>query len=340
MPAEESPAATPAPARASRESGPKNLKWYVVIGIGVMHVGAILAFFPQLFSWSALAVAVVLYFVTGGLGITLCFHRLLTHRSYKTYKPIEYFLTCCGCLAWQGGPIAWVGEHRLHHKHSDTDLDPHSPNHGFSWSHVFWVMFDYVDGVPVQSAAKDLQRDKGLAFLDKYFWIPQFVMTILLFLGGEAAARYLGWATSGLSWVIWGIFARTVFVYHVTWFVNSASHTWGYRNFETKDRSTNNWWVALLGFGEGWHNNHHAHQRSAAHGMRPWEFDLTYWTIRAMQAVGLAWDVVKPKVKPGDAPSSVEPILVPEPTAKVTKPVAPVSTPAFPTIGTRATGSL
>lgn len=271
------------------------LQWYVVIGIGLMHVGAVLAFFPQFFSWSAVVVAVILYWVSGGLGITLCFHRLLTHRSFKTPKWFEYFLTACGCLAWQGGPIEWVGVHRLHHKHSDSDLDPHTPNHGFTWSHIFWCMYKDPEDMPAKDAAKDLQRDPGLRLLDRFFWVPQFVLAIILFTGGEAARHWLGWQTSGLSWIVWGIFVRTIFVYHVTWFVNSASHTWGYRSYETKDRSTNLWWVALLGFGEGWHNNHHAHQRSAAHGLRWWEFDMTYLTIRLLGLVGLARDVVLPK---------------------------------------------
>jgi len=276
----------------------KKLDWPVVIGIAAMHVGCLAA--PFYFSWSGLAAGVFLYWLTGAIGITLCYHRLLTHRSFKTPKWFEYFLTTIACLAWQGGPVQWVGIHRLHHKHSDSELDPHSPKHGFTWAHMFWCMHKQADGHNGTEAAKDLQRDPGMRLLNQFFWVPQFLLVGVVYGAGEGAA-YLGLATSGLSWLLWGVCVRTVIVYHSTWFVNSASHTWGYRNYNTDDISTNLWWVALVSFGEGWHNNHHAHQRSAAHGLRWYEFDLTYWTIRVLSWVGLAQDVVLPK--PDEMPS-------------------------------------
>ncbi|MEX0655593.1 MAG: fatty acid desaturase [Phycisphaeraceae bacterium] len=283
---------TASSSRANARFQRLGIDWPIAIGLGVLHVGAVAALFY--FSWSALIVAAVLYWVTGGLGVTLCYHRLLTHRSFKTPKWFEYLLTCFGCLAWQGGPVTWVGTHRLHHKHSDTDDDPHTPRHGFSWSHVFWTMLKEPEGQPAADAAKDLLRDPGHRFLNKFFWLPPLVLGALLFAGGSLAA-YLGLSTSGLSWLLWGLGVRTVVVYHSTWFVNSATHTWGYRSHETDDDSTNLWWVALLSFGEGWHNNHHAQQRSAAHGMKWYEFDITYLTIRLLAKVGLASDIVKPK---------------------------------------------
>ncbi len=266
---------------------PGKLDWPVVIGIGAMHVGCLVA--PFYFSWSGLALLVLFMWVAGALGINLCYHRLLTHRSFKTPKWFEYLLTAMGCLAWQGGPIQWVGTHRLHHRHSDDDLDPHSPKHGFTWAHMLWCMHKEPQGRCAADAARDLQRDPVLAWLNRYFWMVQFVLVGLLFLAGH-------WlADSGVSWVLWGVCVRTVIVYHATWFVNSASHTWGYRNYDTDDHSTNLWWVALLGFGEGWHNNHHAYQRSAAHGLRWFEFDATYWTIRLLACIGLARDIVLPE---------------------------------------------
>lgn len=268
------------------------LDWPVVAGIGAMHIGCFAA--PFYFSWSGFAVALFLYWLTGAIGITLCFHRLLTHRSFKTPKWFEYLLTIIACLAWQGGPVQWVGVHRLHHRHSDDELDPHSPKHGFTWAHMFWCMHKQPEGRDPAAAAKDLSRDVGMRLIDRFFWIPQVVLVGLIFVAGEWAAS-LGWETSGLSWLLWGVCVRTVFVYHSTWFVNSASHTWGYRNYDTKDISTNLWWVALLSFGEGWHNNHHAHQRSAAHGLRWFELDPTYWTIRLLGLLGLARDIVLPK---------------------------------------------
>lgn len=272
----------------------RKLDWTVVIGIVGMHLACIAA--PFYFSWSGLAVAAVLVWVTGGLGITLGYHRLLTHRSFKTPKWFEYFLAIVGCLSWQGGPAQWVGTHRLHHANSDNEHDPHSPKHGFTWAHMTWCMHKEAEGARGEDAAKDLLRDVGLRFINRYFYVFQFLLIPILY-GGGALAAHLGLPTSGLSWVIWGVCVRTVFVYHGTWFVNSASHTWGYRNFKTTDQSTNLWWVAMLSFGEGWHNNHHAYQRSAAHGLRWWEFDFTYLTIRFLGLIGLAHDIVLPEKK-------------------------------------------
>lgn len=273
--------------------GLSRLDWSVVLGIGGMHIAALAA--PFYFSWSGLLVAFVIYWMVGGFGITLCYHRLLTHRSFKTPKWFEYILALIGCLAWQGGPVQWVGIHRIHHQHSDQDLDPHTPNHGFTWSHMFWCMFHEQEGREGVDAAKDLMRDPGLRLINKFFWVPQIVLGALLYVGGEFAASQ-GWVAvgAGMSWLIWGVAVRIVVGYHGTWLVNSASHTWGYRNFETTDRSTNNWWVALLSFGEGWHNNHHAFQRSAAHGLRWYEFDVTYLTIRFLGLIGLATDIKLP----------------------------------------------
>ena len=270
------------------------LDWPVVLGIGGMHIIALAA--PFYFSWSGLAVAFVLYWLVGGVGITLCFHRLLTHRSFKTPKWFEYLITLVGCLAWQGGPVQWVGVHRIHHAHSDNELDPHTPNHGFTWAHMFWCMFKEHENRRGVDAAKDLMRDPGLRLINRFFWVPQIILGGLLYAAGEFAASQ-GWVApgAGISWVIWGIAVRIVVGYHSTWFVNSAAHTWGYRNFETTDHSTNNWWVALVSFGEGWHNNHHAFQRSAAHGLRWFEFDLTYLTIRLLGLVGLATDIKLPE---------------------------------------------
>ena len=263
--------------------------WPIVIALGGMHVLALAALVPAFFTWSGLIIFAVMVWVTGGLGITLCFHRLLTHRSFKTPKWMEYFLTVCGCLAWQGGPLQWVGMHRLHHKHSDTDHDPHSPEHGFTWAHIVWMLREDVDGRKGEDAAKDLARDPVMRFLDKYLWLPQLVLAIALLAIGWAVG---GW-TMGVSWVVWGVFLRIVFVYHTTWFVNSAAHTWGYQTYDTGEGSTNLWWVAILSFGEGWHNNHHAKPRAAAHGRKWYELDPTYWTIRLMSLVGLAKDIKK-----------------------------------------------
>lgn len=266
----------------------KNLDWSVVLGIAAMHLGSLAA--PFYFTWSGLAVMILFVWLTGNVGITLCYHRLLTHRSFKTPKWFEYFITLMGCLAWQGGPIQWVGVHRIHHRHSDDEDDPHTPNHGFGWAHMFWCMRKDPGGKRrAEDAAKDLQRDVVHRLINRYFWVPQLPLLAVMYFAGQ-------WiADAGVSWLLWGVCVRVVLVYHGTWFVNSASHTWGYRNYETKDQSTNLWWVALVSFGEGWHNNHHAHQRSAAHGLRWFELDITYWTIRFLGLIGLARHIVLPK---------------------------------------------
>lgn len=275
----------------------RSIDWPVLIAIAVMHVGCLAA--PFYFSWSGFVVSCILAWLTGALGVTLCFHRLLTHRSFKTPKWFEYFLTALGCMACQGGPIQWVGTHRLHHRHSDAPSDPHSPTHGFTWSHVFWCLQKNQGGMPwtAPNAARDLCRDPAMRLFNRYYIVPQLVAILFCYLGGEGAAAYLNWQTSGLSWVFWGVAVRTVFVYHATWFVNSASHTWGYRNYNTNDHSTNLWWVALLAFGEGWHNNHHGDQRAAAHGRLWFELDVTYWTIRLLSVIGLAHDIVQEREK-------------------------------------------
>jgi stearoyl-CoA desaturase (delta-9 desaturase) len=266
----------------------RNLSWPVIVALGSVHVLAALAVVPAFFTWSALLWLVGLIWVTGGLGIALCYHRLLTHRSFRTPKWFEYVLTICGCLAWQGGPLNWVGIHRLHHKHADSDHDPHSPRHGFTWSHITWMLQREVEGISGPEAAKDLQRDRLMPWFDRLFWVPQLLLTLGLFgLGMLIEGPWLG-----ASWVVWGVGVRTVLVFHATWFVNSASHTWGYQNYtETGDDSTNLWWVALISFGEGWHNNHHKHPRSAAHGLKRFEIDPTWWTIQLLARLGLARDI-------------------------------------------------
>lgn len=267
----------------------------VAVGMLLLHMLAAAAVFPAFFSWSGVFCFVLLYWVSGGLGITLCYHRLLTHRSFKTPQWVRALLTSFGCLAWQGSPLVWVGTHRFHHKHSDTELDPHTPLHGFSWAHMLWVLSRVPQGFCAKDQVKDLERESMMQWFDRYWWVPQLMVMLVLFVLGTIADDMM----LGLSWVVWGVGVRTVFVFHVTWFVNSAAHTWGYQNFtQTGDHSRNLWWVALLSFGEGWHNNHHHNQRSAAHGMRWFEFDITYWTIRLMSLCRLASDVQEPHEVP------------------------------------------
>lgn len=288
---------------------PTKIKWDIVAGIAIIHIGALFA--PFTFTWSALWVFIALQVVTA-MGITLCFHRLLAHRSFQVPKWLEYILTLCGMLALQGGPIKWVSTHRVHHAFSDRPQDPHSPTRGFWWAHIGWL-FPHDDTLDnpekFERFVPDLVRDPVHRFLERATPWCTVALGVLLF------------AIGGLPWLVWGLFARTAFVYHGTWLVNSAAHLWGYQTFNTNEGSRNNWWVAVLSYGEGWHNNHHAYLHSAAHGLRWWEFDLTYLAIRLLAWMKLATRVRLPQGNPaklpGAQPISIRPLRVPVPSLSV-----------------------
>ncbi|HXE91135.1 MAG TPA: fatty acid desaturase [Terriglobales bacterium] len=265
---------------------PKQINWVTAVFMAIFHAGAVAALF--FFSWSALAVAVFLYWLAGSLGIGMGYHRLLTHRGYKTPKWVEYFLTLCGVLAMQGGPIFWVATHRIHHRFSDVEGDPHSPRDGGWWAHMGWILTGralHHDAAILAKYAPDLARDRFQVWISKYHYAPQVVLGIALLAAG-------GW-----PWLLWGMFLRTVLALHSTWLVNSATHMWGSRRFQTRDDSTNNWWVALLSFGEGWHNNHHAHPTSARHGLAWYELDMNWMGIWTLKVLGLARDIKLVKLK-------------------------------------------
>ena len=247
-----------------------------------LHLGALLAFFPSTFCWSAVALFVFMYWLTASVGICFGFHRYLTHRGMLLPQWLNYFIVFCGTLACQNGPLKWVAQHRMHHEGSDTDDDPHNVRRGFWWSHIGWMCYDRhkFDNVDrMRKYTQDINRDTFYQFLDKYFIHIQIALGIIFFLLG------------GISWVVWGIFVRLVLVYHATWLVNSACHLWGYTNYSINDRSKNNWWVALLTFGEGWHSNHHKFPRSTKHGLKLYELDLTYCLIYSLYKIGLINDL-------------------------------------------------
>ena len=263
----------------AKTASPLRPDWVTIIFMAVLHIGALFALLPSNFSWKAVGLALFLHWVTGGLGITLGYHRLVTHRSFQTPKWLEYFFMFCGTLACQGGPIRWVGLHRIHHLHSDTAPDPHDSNRGFWWSHMGWMLYDIPANSEISRYTKDISDDPVYQFFQNYFVPLQIALGLFLF--------WLG----GWPFVVWGIFFRIVFVFHCTWLVNSATHMFGYQTYESNDNSRNCWWVALLTYGEGWHNNHHAYQYSARHGMKWWEIDLTWMTIQFLQLLGLAQKV-------------------------------------------------
>ena len=268
------------------QSAKNEVNWVTAIFMALFHVGAIAALF--FFTWKALLVAIFMWWVGGSLGIGMAYHRLLTHRGFKTYKWVEYFLTFCATLALEGGPIFWVATHRIHHQFSDQEGDPHSPIDGKWWAHMGWILMGksmHHDATTLARYVPDLAKDKFHVWITKYHYVPQIILGVVLY------------AIGGLPWLLWGTFFRTVFLLHATWLVNSATHSWGTRRFATRDLSTNSWWVALLTFGEGWHNNHHAHPTSAAHGFTWWEIDTNWYGIWLLQKLGLAWDIKRVKLE-------------------------------------------
>jgi stearoyl-CoA desaturase (delta-9 desaturase) len=279
------------------------LKWYSFAIIAI-HVLSLLVFVPWFFSWTGVVWFVLGHYLFGMLGITLGYHRLLTHRGFTCPKWLEHTFALLGLCCLQSSPARWVAIHRKHHQHSDEEIDPHSPLVAAFWGHFGWLLVENRDLKSIwfyERYAADILKDPFYRRLDRnLLWLWVYIIHAALFfaaglaVGWAFTGQYLAGVQLGLSWLVWGVFARTVFVWHVTWSVNSLTHLWGYRRYETDDNSRNNWLVALLAHGEGWHNNHHAEQVSAAHGHRWWEIDITYWTICALAKIGLAKDIAKP----------------------------------------------
>ncbi|KAJ6395092.1 hypothetical protein OIU84_023905, partial [Salix udensis] len=299
------------------------------VGILAMHVLCFCA--PFYFTWTLFWVAYGLSVVTG-LGITLSYHRNLSHRSFKLPKWLEYFFAYCGVQALQRDPIYWVSIHRHHHQFCDSERDPHSPTEGFWFSHMFWL-FDanYITekcGGP--SNVEDLEKQPFYKFMQDTYFLHPIAFGVLLYAGGislscmgnarlltlfyqvflykyESNPTMVAVQCNMLSSKLTALFGelryhyygsffrnlgvRIVLVFHITWLVNSVSHIWGKQAWNTGDLSRNNWWLALLTIGEGWHNNHHAFAYSAKHGLEWWQIDITWYVIRFLQAIGLATDL-------------------------------------------------
>ena len=255
----------------------EGINWVSVVVFAAFHVGAIAALF--FFTWPAFFCAFILYWISLSFGIGMGYHRLLTHRSYKVPKPLEYFLTICGTLALEGGAIAWVATHRVHHQNSDKPGDPHTPRDGKWWAHLIWMLVGDATNCDVEECSRyapDLVKDRVHVWLSKYHYIPLAITSILLLVFG------------GLPFLLWGLFVRVTLALHATWMINSLTHFWGSRRFLTRDDSRNNAGVALLTFGEGWHNNHHAYPSSARHGLAWYELDITWMTIWLLRLLGIA----------------------------------------------------
>ena len=262
-------------------------------------IAAAALFWNRLVTPADLVIAAAMYLLTA-VGITVGFHRLLTHRSFQTLKPVEYLFAVLGSMAVQGPVISWVADHRKHHAHTDEDGDPHSPHVGHDggvrgvlaglWhAHTGWLMSTQ-GRADWKRYASDLYEDRGMRTIS-----GQFVPLILVGLALPAAAGYLvsGTLAGAATGLLWGGLVRVFFVHHITWSVNSVCHFLGNRRFDTDDRSTNVFWLALPSLGESWHHNHHAFPRSAVHGLKRWELDPSALVIATMEKVGLARNVVR-----------------------------------------------
>lgn len=268
---------------------------HLLVGVPLYHVVACLAFIPYFFTWTGVASALLGYFFIAILGINIGYHRLLAHRGVSCSKGWERFFAALGVLNLQFGPAYWVGLHRRHHHLTDKSGDPHSPRWGFWKSHLFFIfpITDDTDPIRVTNRyAKDLLADPFYAWFEKReFW---HWATVLLwpvyFIVGYAIGAVVGESSSeavrmGWSVLVWGVFVRTVIVWHITFSVNSIAHLWGTRDFDTPDDSRNNAVLGFLAWGEGWHNNHHAFPRSARHGHRWWQLDISWLVIRLLAAL-------------------------------------------------------
>ena len=275
-----------------------NLAGVVLPFLGLIAAVIVLWETP-LVGWTDIGVMVFMYYLSG-LGVTIGFHRLLTHRSFQTHKPVEYVLAILGSLSVQGPVMSWVADHRKHHAHTDQEGDPHSPHVGHGsgfkgavkglwYSHMGWL-FDRAGQAAHDRYAKDLYEDPGMRAIHR--WFPGIaVVGILIPFGiGYAVDGTLGGA---LTAALWGGAVRIFLLHHVTWSINSVCHFFGTRRFDVQDHSTNVFWLAILSFGESWHHNHHAFPRSAMHGLRWWEVDTSALIIRAMRRLKLAWNVIE-----------------------------------------------
>ena len=280
------------------------MHWEYLLPITLVHVLACLALIPGYFSWSGVVLALLGTVVFGTLGINLCYHRLLSHRSVKVPVWLERMLTTVALCSLEDTPSRWVANHRLHHQHADEEKDPHTPRHGVYWAHMGWLF----ERVPrrrsmafLEHYARDILADSYYLSLERRPWAILAIYSLHavafatagLFVGRLAGGDWEHGTQLAASWVVWGVLVRTVVVWHVTWSVNSLTHLFGYRTYATGEDSRNNWFVALVAMGEGWHNNHHHDPASASVQHKWWEFDVTYYIIVLLERVGLATQVIR-----------------------------------------------
>jgi stearoyl-CoA desaturase (Delta-9 desaturase) len=272
------PAGSAATEKQSPVENVDALRWRENLPFWLVHAVAFVSaiwvgFGASAAAWLLGSYAVRMFAITGG------YHRYFSHRAYKTSRPFQLVLALLGASAVQKGPLWWAAHHRWHHKHSDDELDVHSPRRrGFWWSHMFWILAR-------KYRATEFDRVKDLAVFPELRWIDRHDVLLAVAFG---AGCYLVGGTTGL---VWGFLVSTVVLWHCTFFINSLTHVWGSRRYRTTDDSRNNAFLAILTFGEGWHNNHHYYQRSARQGFYWWEVDVSYYVLLILQHLRLVWDV-------------------------------------------------
>ncbi|HBE81748.1 MAG: fatty acid desaturase [Blastocatellia bacterium] len=258
----------------------ETINWKNVAMVSFFHLLAIPVVFT--FSWQNAAALLIGNWIVGSLGVGLGWHRLLTHRSFRAPKWLEYTLSILATMSMQDSPEKWIATHRMHHKFVDTDSDPHSARSGFWWPQIGWVVWGKAqdhDEPTLKRYIPDLLKDPIHVLISRFYLVPIVISAVVLF------------AIGGWTMVVWGVFGRVVLGWHTTWFVNSLSHLYGQRPHETGDLSTNNWFVAILTFGEGWHNNHHMAPNSARHGLEWYQFDMNWIAIRIFEKLGWATNI-------------------------------------------------
>jgi stearoyl-CoA desaturase (delta-9 desaturase) len=284
--------------------GQSRILWEYVIPVIGFHLLIPLAFTSYFFSWWGVLFLPIGNYIFTSMGIGAGYHRLLTHRGFDCPKWFEYLLATLGVCSLQDSPARWVLVHRVHHQHSDHQPDPHTPKVSAFWSHMGWLFIENRElstGAAYDKYTRDMMRDPYYRWLQRGLnWVWVYVAHSFLFLAtGFVLAPLFRETTAeivqfGLQFFLWTVVMRTVYTWHVTWAINSAAHMWGYRNYETREDSRNNWLFALLTNGEGWHNNHHADPRSAQHGHQWWEFDFTYITLASLEKIGLISNLARP----------------------------------------------
>ena len=272
---------------------PRKFDYLTISQFAFLHAGCLLLFWAGV-SWIAIAACIAFYCLRI-FAVSAGYHRYFSHRSFKTGRIFQFLLALVGCMANQKGPLWWAAHHRYHHSHADRVTDVHSPSrHGFWWAHCLWIFDMQYRRADPKLMANFIQFAE-LRVMDKLYLAPPLLAATFFFLLGVVLNRlYPELQTSGAQMLGWGFFVSTVLVHHAIYSANSIAHSLGSRRFESTDTSRNNLFVALLTFGDGWHNNHHYYPRSARHGFYWWEIDFTHYLLKGLSYLGIVWDLQTP----------------------------------------------